>query len=93
MGIYGNTLIIYHKLGLYSLYAHTSVFKVKENDMVKRGEVIARTGSTGAVFGDHLHFGVYVQGYAVNPKEWMDPRWIKLNITNIINGAKRIINK
>ena len=93
MGIYGNTLIIYHKLGLYSLYAHTSVFKVKVGDNVRRGQVIARTGSTGAVFGDHLHFGVYVQGYAVNPIEWMDPRWIKLNITNVINGAKRIINK
>jgi murein DD-endopeptidase MepM/ murein hydrolase activator NlpD len=93
IGIYGNALIIYHKLGLYTLYGHTSVFKVKPGDSVRRGEVIARTGSTGAVFGDHLHFGVYVQGYAVNPIEWMDPRWIKLNITNIINGAKRIINK
>jgi murein DD-endopeptidase MepM/ murein hydrolase activator NlpD len=93
MGIYGNTLIIYHKLGLYSLYAHTSVFKVKEKDMVRRGEMIARTGSTGAVFGDHLHFGIYVQGYAVNPFEWMDAKWIKLNITNVINGAKKLINK
>jgi len=93
IGIYGNTLIIYHRLGLYTLYGHTSVFKVKVGDRVRRGQVIARTGSTGAVFGDHLHFGIYVQGYAVNPIEWMDPRWIKLNITNIINGAKRIINK
>jgi murein DD-endopeptidase MepM/ murein hydrolase activator NlpD len=93
IGIYGNTLIVYHKLGLYTLYGHTSVFKVKPGDMVRRGQVIARTGATGAVFGDHLHFGVYVQGIAVNPVEWMDPRWIKLNITNIINGSKRIINK
>jgi murein DD-endopeptidase MepM/ murein hydrolase activator NlpD len=93
IGIYGNALIIYHRLGLYTLYGHTSVFKVKVGDNVRRGQVIARTGATGAVFGDHLHFGVYVQGYAVNPIEWMDPRWIKLNITNIINGAKRIINR
>jgi len=93
IGIYGNTLIVYHKLGLYTLYGHTSVFKVKVGDVLRKGEVIARTGSTGAVFGDHLHFGVYVQGYAVNPIEWMDPRWIKLNITNVINGAKRIITK
>ncbi|ACM93731.1 peptidase M23B [Nautilia profundicola AmH] len=93
IGIYGNTLIVYHKLGLYTLYGHTSVFKVKVGDKIRRGQVIARTGSTGAVFGDHLHFGVYVQGYAVNPIEWMDPRWIKLNVTNVINGAKRIINK
>jgi len=93
IGIYGNTLIIYHKLGLCTLYGHTSVFKVKDGENVRRGQVIARTGATGAVFGDHLHFGVYVQGYAVNPIEWMDPKWIKLNITNVINGAKRIINK
>ncbi len=93
IGIYGNTLIIYHKLGLYSLYAHTSIFKVNVGDKVRRGEFIARTGSTGGVFGDHLHFGIYVQGYAVNPFEWMDSRWIKLNIINVINGAKRIINK
>jgi len=93
IGIYGNTLVIYHKLGLYTLYGHTSVFKVKVGDSVRRGQVIARTGATGAVFGDHLHFGIYVQGYAVNPIEWMDPKWIKLNITNVINGAKRIINK
>jgi len=93
IGIYGNTLIVYHRLGLYTLYGHTSVFKVKVGDTVKRGDVIARTGSTGAVFGDHLHFGVYVQGYAVNPIEWMDPKWIKLNVVNVINGAKRIINK
>jgi len=92
IGIYGNTLIIYHKLGLYTLYGHTSVFKVKVGDNVRRGEVIARTGSTGAVFGDHLHFGIYVQGYAVNSFEWMDSKWIKLNITNVINGAKRLIN-
>ena len=93
LGIYGNALIIYHQLGLYTLYGHTSVFKVKDGDRVRRGQVIARTGATGAVFGDHLHFGVYVQGYAVNPIEWMDPRWIRLNITDVINGAKKIINK
>jgi len=93
IGIYGNALIIYHKLGLYTLYGHTSVFKVHPDETVRKGQVIARTGSTGAVFGDHLHFGVYVQGYAVNPIEWMDSRWIKLNITNVINSSRRIINK
>jgi len=93
IGIYGNTLIVYHKLGLYTLYAHTSEYKVKVGDMVRRGEVIARTGSTGGVLGDHLHFGVYIQGIAVNPLEWMDPHWIKVNIMNIINSSKRLIGK
>jgi len=93
IGIYGNTLIIYHKLGLYTLYAHNSIFKVKKGDLVKKGQVIARTGATGAVFGDHLHFGVYIQGIEVNPIEWMDPKWIKINIIDIINSSKRLINK
>jgi len=91
IGIYGNTLIIYHGLGLYSLYGHTSEFLVKKGDRVTKGDVIARTGATGAVFGDHLHFGIYVQGYPVQPLEWMDSRWIKLNILEVINEAKRMI--
>jgi len=93
IGIYGNTLIVYHKLGLYTLYAHLSTFKVKKGDLVKKGQIIARTGATGAVFGDHLHFGVYIQGIAVNPIEWMDPNWIKINIVDVINYSKRLINK
>jgi len=93
IGIYGNTLILYHKLGLYSLYAHTSEFLVRDKEVVKRNQVIAKTGSTGGVFGDHLHFGIYIQGIPVQPLEWMDRRWIKLNIINVINGAKKLINQ
>ena len=91
LGIYGNTLIVYHKLGLYTTYSHLSEFLVKKGDKIRKGEIIARTGSTGGVFGDHLHFGVYVQGYPVQPREWMDSRWIRTNIINIIKEAKRII--
>jgi len=45
------------------------------------------------VFGDHLHFGMYVQGIPVEPLEWMDSHWIRDNITNVIIKAKRIINR
>ncbi len=92
-GIYGNNMIIDHKLGLYTIFGHCSEFIVQKGDSVKRGEVIAKTGKTGMALGDHLHFGVYVQGVAVQPKEWMDRHWIKLNITNIIKDAKKIIDK
>lgn len=92
LGIYGNTLVIYHKLGLYSTYSHLSETLVGEGEEVKKGEVIARTGSTGGVFGDHLHFGIYIQGYPVQPLEWMDKGWIKRNIIDVINSAKRIID-
>ncbi len=91
IGIYGNTMVVYHKLGLYTTYSHLSQFIAKKGDKVKKGEVIARTGSTGGVFGDHLHFGVYIQGYPVQPREWMDSRWIRINITKVIKDAKRTI--
>ncbi len=92
-GIYGNTLLIYHKLGLVTGYSHTSNILVNVGDRVKRGEVVAISGSTGAVFGDHLHFGVFIQGIPVTPIEWMDKSWIKTRIEDIINNAKRLINQ
>jgi hypothetical protein len=93
LGIYGNTLGLYHKLGLVSTYSHCSGFNVANGSFVSRGTIIANSGSTGAVFGDHLHFGIYVHGIPVTPIEWMDAHWIKDNITNIILKAKRIINR
>ena len=91
IGIYGNTMVVYHKLGLYTTYSHLSQFIAKKGERVRKNEVIARTGSTGGVFGDHLHFGVYIQGYPVQPREWMDSRWIRINIVKIIKDAKRTI--
>ncbi len=92
LGIYGNTLIIDHNMGLATLYAHTSVSKVNVGDEVKYKQIIANTGASGAVFGDHLHFGVLIQGIEVNPLEWMDKNWIKTRITDILNESKEIIN-
>ena len=92
LGIYGDTAIIDHGLGLSTLYAHTSNIDVEVNDEVKTGQKIGNTGSTGAVFGDHLHFGVLVQGIEVNPNEWLDYEWIKVNLTKTINDATKIIN-
>ena len=92
LGIYGDTIIVDHGLGLGTLYAHTSSSTVEVNDDVKSGQHIGNTGSTGAVFGDHLHFGVLVQGIEVNPNEWLDSNWIKLNLTKTINDALKIMN-
>jgi len=92
LGIYGESIIIDHGLGLSSLYAHTSAQDVDIGDFVKAGQKIAHTGATGAVFGDHLHFGILVQGIEANPNEWLDSNWMKLNITNTINDAIKIID-
>ncbi len=92
-GIYGNNLIIKHILGLYSLYGHCSTIFVQKGDKIKAGEVVAKTGKTGLALGDHLHFGIIVQGIEVRPDEWIDKDWIKKNIIDVAKRAKDIINK
>ncbi|RXJ87432.1 M23 family metallopeptidase [Arcobacter sp. CECT 8985] len=92
LGIYGHAIIIDHKLGLQTLYAHTSKNNVSVGEELKANSAIANTGSTGAVFGDHLHFGVLIQGIEVNPLEWMDRNWIRTRITEVINEAKKVID-
>jgi len=56
----GNTLVIDHGLGIYSLYLHLNEFKVSLGDMVKRGDVVATVGNTGYSLGSHLHFSVKI---------------------------------
>ena len=56
----GNTLVIDHGLGIYSLYLHLNEFKVSLGDMVKKGDVIATVGNTGYSLGSHLHFSVKI---------------------------------
>src|SRR5574344_324272 len=92
LGIYGESIIIDHGLGIASLYAHTSSQSVDVGDMVVAGQEIGNTGSTGAVFGDHLHFGILIQGIEANPNEWLDSNWMKLNHKHTINSAIKIID-
>jgi len=91
-GLYGNMLLVDHGLGLFSLYAHCSSMYVQEGDLVSKGDKVAETGVTGLAFGDHLHFGIVINGVEVRPKEWMDRNWIKLNIDDIIKKAKEMID-
>lgn len=79
-GIYGNLMVIDHGLGLMSLYSHLSEIGVKPGDVVTKGQIIAKTGTTGLAFGDHLHFGIMVGGKEVTPLEWIDPKWIRDNV-------------
>lgn len=82
LGIYGETVIIDHGLGLQTLYAHLRQIDVKEGQDVKKGEPIGKTGTTGLAGGDHLHFGVLVFGNETSPIEWWDQHWIDDNILN-----------
>jgi murein DD-endopeptidase MepM/ murein hydrolase activator NlpD len=77
LGIYGNSIVIDHGYGLQTIYGHLSEFLVKKGDMVKKGQTIGKTGSTGLAGGDHLHFTMQVDGVQVNAVEWWDPHWVK----------------
>jgi len=92
-GLYGNMPIIHHGLGLYTLYGHCSSVQVANGDSTNKNVTIAKTGKSGYAMGDHLHFGVLVQGIEVRPQEWMDAEWMKLNIYNVIDSAKKIIKR
>lgn len=86
LGIYGNTVILDHGLGLFTLYSHLSSIEVKEGDAIKQKQVLGRTGETGLAGGDHLHYGVYLHGVAVLPVEWWDAKWIADNIQPKLEG-------
>ena len=86
LGIYGNTVIIDHGLGLFTLYSHLSSIDVKVGDKVTQRQPIGKTGETGLAAGDHLHFGVYLHGVAILPVEWWDQKWIKDNVQPKLDG-------
>ena len=87
LGIYGNTVIIDHGYGMQTLYGHMSAIDVNVSDTVQKKQIIGRTGETGLVTGDHLHYGVYIYGVPVRPEEWWDEHWINENILKKLRQA------
>lgn len=63
----GNTIILDHGLGIYSLYMHLSRVRVRLGEMVSKGDVIGLVGSSGRSTGPHLHFGIKIMNTSANP--------------------------
>lgn len=68
---WGNVIQIDHGGGIVTLYAHCSYRGVQKGQTVSKGQFIARVGTTGWSTGNHLHFTVYENGVAVNPRKYL----------------------
>lgn len=90
LGIYGNMVMIDHGQGVFSLYGHLSEIRCKVGDMVKTGDLIGLSGTSGMAGGDHLHFSILVNGVFVTPVEWWDDHWIKDNILLFLQDSKSV---
>lgn len=67
---FGQAILVDHGFGYSTLYAHTTGITVKSGDVVKRGDKIATMGSSGMSTGTHLHYEVWKDGQAVNPRNY-----------------------
>ncbi|MBL4902317.1 MAG: M23 family metallopeptidase [Desulfocapsa sp.] len=88
LGIYGNMVMLDHGQGVFSLYSHLSQINVSLDDMLKKGDVLGNSGTSGMAGGDHLHFSMLVNGIFVDPKEWWDQHWIDVTIDGPMADAK-----
>jgi murein DD-endopeptidase MepM/ murein hydrolase activator NlpD len=67
-GGYGNLVVLAHRLGLRSWYAHLSSIGVRRQQCVAAGAVIGGVGATGRATGPHLHFELRLRGAAIDPR-------------------------
>ncbi|EFL49568.1 Peptidase M23 [Solidesulfovibrio fructosivorans JJ]] len=81
LGVFGDTVIIDHGMGLLSLYGNLSSIAVRKGESVKKGAVIGATGTTGLAANDQVHFAMYLDGQPVIPIEWWDGHWLEDNVT------------
>ena len=65
----GKTLLVDHGAGLVSQYFHLDEMLASEGEVVEKGALIGRVGSTGRVTGPHLHFGLRLFGSRVDPSQ------------------------
>jgi len=63
----GEMVALDHGQGLMTVYLHMSVILVKPGDLVKKGQVIGKVGTTGFSTGPHLHWGAYLRGKPFDP--------------------------
>jgi hypothetical protein len=68
----GNTLVLDHGQGVYSLFFHLDSIDVTTGTYVEKGSKIAEIGATGIAAGSHLHWSIFVNGEWINPMDWLE---------------------
>lgn len=76
---HGNSVLIDHGHGVFTIYIHMHRIHVKKGQWVKKGTLIGRVGSTGIATGPHLHFGLSINDVRVDPTPWLNGK-VKLHM-------------
>ena len=69
--ILGNHIILSHRNGYETIFAHLNKRLVKKGDIIKRGQVIGLIGNTGRSTGSHLHYGIRYNKKSINPIKYL----------------------
>jgi hypothetical protein len=88
-GGYGNLVIVQHRLGFQSWYAHMSSIAVRSGQAVTGGSRIGYVGSTGHSTGPHLHFEVRLNGTPINPLPYL----LGVSLARAASGAKGALHR
>jgi murein DD-endopeptidase MepM/ murein hydrolase activator NlpD len=85
---YGNCVVVRHKNGLETLYAHLSKISVSPNQYINSGDLIGLGGSTGRSTGPHLHFEIRYKDFSINPELIIDysTRQMKLDTFHFVRA-------
>lgn len=75
-GGYGYHVVLKNEQGYETLYAHLSKLEVRPNQAIEQGQLIGYMGNTGRSTGTHLHYSVFRNGQAVDPKPYMASGWV-----------------
>lgn len=74
---FGNAIIVKHKHGMYTRYAHLNSIRVNRGESVAQGQVIGTLGNTGLTTGPHLHYEVHIGSDVVDPAKYINVKLYK----------------
>ncbi len=87
-GQYGKMIIISHNYGFETVFAHLQHTNVKVGDIIKKGQMIAKSGNSGKSTGPHLHYEVRYATKVLQPKDFIN--WHLKNYKSIFTKQRRV---